>query len=198
MDYETNKILGRDQIRKISCFLRKMFNVGTIAFPVLKVLDKLESRFPENLYYFVEEDNRFEPGVMSVLETNDFEHFCIRIRMSVYDAALKGNGASLGFICHEMCHFVLIFLFDIKPKIYKGTSGLAFATQIGVRPQKPYLSMEWQAKALCGEIMIPYERCKNYTIKQIIRRTKSSYEQAKFFLEKVVKEDKERINIDRE
>ncbi len=189
MDYVPSIILGRAKIREISCFLRKMFDIRTVVFPVLKVLDKMENKFPDNLYYSVEEDDHFESGVMAALETNDFEHFCIKIRRSVYDSALIGNGASLGFICHEMCHFVLIFLFGIGPKMCS-QNGLVFAKAVGSKPEKPYMSMEWQAKALCGEVMIPYERCKNYNIKQIIRRTNSSREQAQFFLDRVAEEDK--------
>ena len=47
--------------------------------------------------------------------------------------------------------------------------------------------MEWQAMALCGEIMIPYEKCKNYSFNQIVSRTYSSDEQTKYFLRWVVK-----------
>ena len=41
--------------------------------------------------------------------------------------------------------------------------------------------------ALCGEIMIPYEKCKDYSFRQIVSRTDSSDEQAKYFLRWVVK-----------
>ena len=114
MDYEPCVILGRDQIRLISKFFRKLVKVRTIRFPVLKVLDILETKFPNNLYYLIDEDDNFDSNVMAVLETEDYEHFCIRIRQSIYDKALLVDGASLGYICHEMCHFILIYVFCLK------------------------------------------------------------------------------------
>lgn len=144
-----------------------MFKIRTIKFPVLKVLDLLEARFPNNLYYLVDEDKKFDSDVMAVLETSDYEHFCIRIRQSVYDKAILDDGPSLGYICHEMCHFILIYVFGIGPKLYKNSNGVVFAKTIPYnRQEKPYMSMEWQAKALCGEVMIPYYKCKNYDIEK--------------------------------
>lgn len=187
MDYEPRVILGRDQIRLISKFFRKLVKVRTIKFPVLKVLDILETKFPDNLYYLIDEDANFDSNVMAVLETEDYEHFCIRMRQSVYDKALLGDGASLGYICHEMCHFILIYVFGIGPKLYTSPSGMTLAKTVTAKPQKAYLSMEWQAKALCGEVMIPYERCKNYDLREIVTKTNSSYDQARYFLNYVVK-----------
>ncbi len=190
MDYEPSVILGRDQIRLISKFFRKMFKVRTIKFPVLRVLDLLETKFSNNLYYIVDEDENFASNVMAVLETEDYEHFCIRIRQSVYDGALFGDGASLGYICHEMCHFILIHVFGIGPKLYKSSSGMILAKTVSNRPGKVYMSMEWQTKALCGEVMIPYEKCKKYSLREIVKKTNSSYDQARYFLNHVVKGDK--------
>ena len=189
MDYEPSVILGRDQVRMISKFFRKMFKIRTIKFPVLRVLDLLESKFSNNLYYIIDEDENFASNVMAVLETEDYEHFCIRIRQSVYDRALLGDGASLGYICHEMCHFILIYVFGIVPKTYKSSSGMILAKTVSNRPRKPYMSMEWQAKALCGEVMIPYEKCKKYSLRKIVKKTNSSYDQARYFLNHVVKEN---------
>lgn len=36
------------------------------------------------------------------------------------------------------------------------------------REIKPYESMEWQAKALAGEIMMPYEDTANMSVKDIM------------------------------
>ena len=33
---------------------------------------------------------------------------------------------------------------------------------------KPYESVEWQAKALCGEIMMPYYATANMTVDEIV------------------------------
>lgn len=187
MDYETSYILTREQIRDISLLFRKMFKVRTILFPVMKILDLLEQRFSENLYYYVDDDENFDRRVMAALETEeDDNHFHIRIRESVYNKALKGDRACIGYICHEMCHFILIYICGIGPKQYISAEGISYARSVETKSIPAYKSMEWQAMALCGEVMIPFERCKNYSLNQLISRTKSSTKQAKYFLEHVV------------
>lgn len=170
MDYEASVSLNRNQIREISRFFRKLLGIRTILFPVMKALDLLESKFSENLCVSVEEDSRFEHLEMATLRDEGNGSFCIRIRESAYLGAIKGNRACLGFICHEMCHFVLVFVFGIGPKQYTSADGIAYARCCTDGSLKPWRSMEWQAKALCGETM-------------------SSDEQARYFLEKVVRKD---------
>lgn len=193
MDYETSVILDRLQIRMISKFFRKMFNIKTTLFPVMKVLDALVKRFSDVLYYSVEEDELFDPRVMAILEPQEDGMYCIRIRQSVYNNAINGDGASLGYICHEECHFILIHLFNIGPRIYTDVNGIRYARCVKEKEILPYKSMEWQAKALCGEVMIPYETCKNCSLDEIIKMTNSSKEQAKYFLNRVVVECEEEI-----
>lgn len=185
MDYETSKILKRDDIRKIALYIRKAFKIRTIKFPVMKFLDILEKNYPDNVYVSVEEDELFDFNVMAELKQFDEEHYCIRIRESVYAKALKEDGPSLGYICHEICHFILIYILGIGPKMIK-ENGISFYKTISFN-NKSYKSMEWQAMALCGELMIPYEKCKNYTYDQIISITKSSKKQALYFINHVRK-----------
>ena len=109
--------------------------------------------------------------------------YCIHIRESVYIGAVEGKGDCLGFINHEICHFILIHILGIGPS----NSNPTYARTVKTNAIPKYKSMEWQAKALCGELMIPYERCKNLTFKQIIYRTGSSKEQVNYFLDKVIK-----------
>lgn len=114
--------------------------------------------------------------------------YCIKIREKVYEKVVNGDRASLGFICHEMCHFILIHLFDAGPVLYEGENGLVYARSLKDKELPPYKSMEWQAMALCEETMIPYEKCKNYSFKQIVNKTNSSDEQTKYFLMKIKKQ----------
>lgn len=187
MDYETSRILSREQIRLIAKFFRKMFRIRSILFPVLKVLNLLEKKFSNNLYIDVDEDENFEKNVMAELvpEDENYQYFCIRIRQSVYDAALKGDNKCLGFICHEMCHFILIYVFKIGPRQYE-RKGIVFARTID-NLSPAYKSMEWQAKALCGEVMIPFEKCREFTFEEVIEKTKSSPSQASYFIHHVAK-----------
>jgi len=187
MDYETSYILTREQIREIALLFRKMFEVRTILFPVMKILDLLEKRFSDNLYYYVDDDVNFENNVMAVLETEeDDNHFHIRIRESVYNKALNGDRACIGYICHEMCHFILIYIFGIGPKQYINSEGISYARSVEIKSIPAFKSMEWQAMALCGEVMIPYDKCKYYSLEKIIEETQSSKKQANYFLSHIV------------
>lgn len=187
MDYESRLSLSRIQVREISKFARRMLKIKTVKFPVLKALEKLIDKFPNNLYYCILLDDEFETNVMAELVPEGNDVYCIKIRETVYEKAVNGDRASLGFICHEMCHFILIHIFEAGPVLYKGENGLAYARSFKDKELPRYKSMEWQAMALCGEIMIPYERCKDYSFKQIVSRTDSSDEQTKYFLRWVVK-----------
>lgn len=187
MDYESRLSLSRMQIREISKFARRLLKIKTIKFPVLKALEKLIDKFSNNLYYRVLSDDEFETNVMAEIVPEGNDVYCIKIRETVYEKAVNGDRASLGYICHEMCHFILIHIFDAGPVMYVDKIGLAYTRSFKDNELPRYKSMEWQAMALCGEIMIPYEKCKNYTFKQIVSRTGSSNEQTKYFLRWVVK-----------
>lgn len=186
MDYEAKVGLSRSEVRTIAFLIRKMLKIQGLEFPVLKVLDKLEILYPENIYFVVEEDSLFEENVRAYLEPESESLYCIHIRQSVYNGALKGRGDCLGFINHEIAHFCLIFIFGIVPKLFQYGISNIYPREIKERKITPYKSMEWQAKALCGELMIPFDRCKDMSLDQIILYTKSSKEQALYFLNKVV------------
>ncbi len=190
MDYESRLSLSRIQIREISKFARRLLEIKTIKFPVLKALERLIDKFSNNLYYCILPDDEFETNVMAELVPEGNDVYCIKIRETVYEKAVNGDRASLGFISHEMCHFILIHIFDAGPVLYKGENGLVYARSLKDKELPRYKSMEWQAMALCGEIMIPYEKCKNYTFKQIVSKTKSSDEQTRYFLKWVIKNEK--------
>lgn len=183
MDYEAKIGLDRSTVRKIAYFIRKMLDIKTIKFPVLKALGKLENKFDSCLYCSVLPDTDFEYKVMAEMVPEGDNKYCIKIRQTVYNDAAQGKRSSLGFICHEMCHFILVHVFNIGPKMQENDP--VFARSVNKIPA--YKSMEWQAMALCGEIMIPYDECKDYTFKEIVSATESSDAQAQYFLNHVVK-----------
>lgn len=147
MDYKTKPTSRRD-LRKYSKLLRKLFDVPyTGAFPVLQVLDRISDKLP-NCGYLIVEDDILPPKTMAQCSPNGDGGFTIEIKQSVYDGAYKHEtGAFLGFICHEICH---VFLFSI------GFTPL-FERSFNDNELPSYCSVEWQAKALCAEVMIPYE-----------------------------------------
>lgn len=177
MDYEADTSLKREDIRELSKEIRRIFKVETINFPVLKVLPRLEQIYEDALYTSIDEDSEFDEKVMTYLEEVETDKYCIHVRQSVYIGATINRGDCLGFINHELSHFILVHILGIKPVYNRSFSGRIPA----------YKSMEWQAKALCGELMIPYDLCKDMDICEILDTTNSSLEQAKFFIKRVVK-----------
>ena len=157
MDYKT-KPTSRKDLRQYSTYFRKLFDVPlTGAFPVLNALEKLPDVF-DNSNYTVVEDKKLSPRTMAQCSPNDLGGFTIEIKESVYKGAYdKKIGAYLGFICHEIAH---IFLFHI------GFSPI-YARSFADNELPAYCSVEWQAKALCAEIMIPYEESHGMNIEEI-------------------------------
>lgn len=164
MDYET-KPTSRKDLRRFASYVREIFDIpDTGPFPVLDVLERLPDVFKGTGYQIVE-DKKLAPQTMAQCIPNEDGGFTIEIKESVYVGAYeKQIGAFLGFICHEICH---VFLFEIGfTPVY--TRSLAK----GEIPA--YRSVEWQAKALCAEVMIPYEESRGMKPKAIVEKYKVS------------------------
>lgn len=160
MDYKTNA-LSRKDIRKFSLIFRKIFKVdATSPFPVLHSLERLPDVFC-NCNFEILDDNLFSKTTMARCIPNDLGGFTIQIKASIYRGAYEKHiGAYLGFICHEICH---IFLFKIG---YKPIYERSFSNG----ELSAYESVEWQAKALCGEVMMPYEATEKMTVSEIMQK----------------------------
>lgn len=158
MDYKT-KSTSREDLRKYSTYFRKLFDVlQTGAFPVLNVLDRISDIF-DGCNYIIVEDKSLPPQTMARCVSNELGGFTIEIKDSVYKGAYEENvGAFLGFICHEICH---IFLFNI------GFTPV-FERAFSERELPAYESVEWQAKALCAEVMVPFEESKGLSMQEIV------------------------------
>ena len=148
MDYMT-KPLSRDGIRKLSKFVRKIFDLNaTEPFPVLEALDKLCILIKDTEYCVVEDDE-LPSAVFAWCYIKPDGGFKIEIKQTVYDGACYfGNRAFLCFICHEICHVILFYI---------GYIPISTRTLAKNKKIPAYRSVEWQAKALCGELTIPYE-----------------------------------------
>lgn len=158
MDYETKPTSRRD-LRRFAAYIRKLFDVPENGpFPVLEVLEKLPDVF-EGSSYQVVEDKKLPPRTMAQCTQNDTGGFTIEIKESVYIGAYKNQtGAFLGFICHEICH---VFLLEI------GFTPI-YARSFAVGEVPAYCSVEWQAKALCAEVMLPYEETRGMKPKELV------------------------------
>lgn len=158
MDYETKPTSRRD-LRRFAAYVRELFDIPAGGpFPVLEALEKLPDIFEGSNYQIVE-DKKLPPQTMAQCTPNDNGGFTIEIKESVYVGAYeKQIGAFLGFICHEICH---IFLFEIG---FTPVYARSFAD--GEVPA--YCSVEWQAKALCAEVMLPYEETRGMKPKELV------------------------------
>lgn len=169
MDYKT-KGTSRKKIRAFAKYFRELFDVPmTGPFPVLEALEKIPDVF-ENCNYEVVDDHVLSGNTMAACTPNDIGGFTIEIKESVYKGAYENDsGACRCFITHEICH---VFLFKI------GYTPL-FERSYADRELPRYCSVEWQAKALCGEVMIPFEESTGMTQKQISETYQVSKESAK-------------------
>lgn len=160
MDYKTKPTSRRD-LRKYAGYVRELFGVSLSgAFPVLEALDKISDVFEGSSYEIVE-DSKLPASTMARCYPNDSGGFTIEIKETVYNGAYEEKiGAFLGFICHEICH---VFLF------YIGFTPI-FERSFGDNELPAYCSVEWQAKALCAEVMIPFGESKGMNTEAMIDR----------------------------
>lgn len=174
VDYETFP-LSRKDIRTLAKIMRSILKVETLKFPVLDILEKIYDLY-EVTYEIIDDkefDEKHGTSVMCFLQKQIDGSYSIKIRETVYDNANIGDGSSIDFICHEICHYFLIEIFGYVPIF---NCSLAESRRI-----PKYCTMEWQAKALCGEVMILYDECKDMSTLEIVKKTNSSIDQARFF-----------------
>lgn len=156
MDYKTYPT-SREELRRIARFVRKLFKCkNKYRFDVMDAFERIPSIMPEITCLVVEDDEI--AGDIPARCIPDFEgRYTIEVKASVYDGAAEGVGGYRAHILHEICHAILCLLgfTPILDRTYKNNE------------LKPYESMEWQAKALCGEILMPYEETEGLSIKQI-------------------------------
>lgn len=158
MDYIT-KSTSRIQLRFLSKIFRIVFKSAMVGkFDVLKAFEELPETFKGTVCTIVE-DNELPANIPARCYLNENGNFTVEVKNSVYKGAHeKEIGAYRGFICHEICH-VFLFKIGFTP---------VFNRQFGNNEIAPYCSVEWQAKALCGEVMMPYEETRGMTESEII------------------------------
>lgn len=167
MDYKT-KSTSREELRRIARCIRKLFKCNNkYRFNVLTTFEKMPVIFP-CVTCTVVGDDEIE-GDIPARCIPDFEGcYTIEVKSSIYDGAAAGIGGYRAHILHEICHAILCML-GFTPVLDR-----AFKN----KELKPFESMEWQAKALCGEIMMPYEETEGLSVRQIQHLCQVSRESA--------------------
>lgn len=157
MDYIT-KPVSRVYLREYAKVFRALFDVPEEgAFPVLHALEKLPDIF-EGSHFIVVDNDDMPKNVVAQCVKNEGKGFTIKIKQYVYDGAMARIGAYLGFILHEMSH---IFMYEI---------GYTPILQRSFEEAPLYCSVEWQVKALAGEIAMPYEETEGMTVSEIMKK----------------------------
>lgn len=156
---QITKPASRATLRRLSMYFRKLFDIPLNGeFPVLQSLEKISDIFKGTTYVIVENDE-LPSKVMAQCEKNNGPGFTIKIKKMIYDGACKGINAYKGFILHEMCH---VFMYEI---------GYTPILQRTFQDEVPsYVKIEWQVKAITGEVAIPYNESEGMTVNQIIKK----------------------------
>lgn len=170
MDYPT-KPITRAELRDIAAALRSIFKVpNDKPFPVLEVLDLLPIYLPGTSFEIVE-DHELDENVPAQCVLQSDGTYIIFIKETVYEGAYKYHtGGYLNHILHEICHR-LLFHFGYTPISQRSFSNKSIPA---------YCSVEWQAKALCGELMVPHEAAKTLSVPEIVKRYHTSYDAAEY------------------
>lgn len=182
MDYKT-KPISRDTLRELSTIIRnKIFHcTKKYFFDVISALEELPLIGNDVSVEIVADNDGELKGVPCTTTLDPSNKYVIKIKESVYDGAyFKKNGGYRMHIMHEICHY-LLFSIGFKPYFYRTYRN---------NELKFYESIEWQAKALAGEILIPYEETKGLSESQIMKKCKVSKEAA----QKRIKLDKKEMS----
>lgn len=168
MDYLTDPV-SRLKLRELSLIFRDMFGVSPCEkFPVLEALENFSLVF-RNSFYEIVEDDELAPTVPAKCEILCDGGYRIVIKESVYKGAARGIGAYRDHIVHEMCH-AFLYSVGLRPNFER-----AFTDNYPI-----YRSAEWQAKALCGEVMMPFDVTNGMPVRGIVRNFGVSHSEAKY------------------
>lgn len=161
MDYKTKKI-SRNKIRFIAKIYRKVFHdcisKDGVYVDVIKLFELTPHRF-NNITTEIVDDNVLDniPGRCNP----DFNgNYHIQIKESVYNGAVEGIGGYRTHIIHELSHAFLC-MFGYTPVCDRSFKNKELI---------PCESMEWQAKALAGEILMEYNITKGMSIEELIEK----------------------------
>ena len=160
MDYLT-KGISREDIRSIARWFREINGTkNKLRFDSVGAFESFPLYFPNVTTEIVQDDDGSEFSIDSpgtcIPDMNG--NYRILIREKTYNDASRGVGGPRSHLVHEMSHAILCMLgfTPVLERSYKNGE---------ICPC--YKSMEWQAKALTGEIMVPYERTIGMTARQI-------------------------------
>lgn len=170
MDYTTEP-LTREKLRIYAKMLRLLFGFSLHGrLPVLEMLEHVPEVFKGTVVDIVEDAN-MPTRIPARCVLGEDGCFTIQISEYIYIGAYERRiGAYLGIICHEICH-IFLYRMGYMPKLNRNFDN---------KKIKTYCSMEWQAKALSGEVMLPYDETEGKSIKSLMEEYDVSQGFAKY------------------
>ena len=162
--YESNyevPPLGRKDLRWVAKIIRNRLGVETICFPVVELLETLGEI---GIYYDIVDCSQWGKifGANEHAEYDLSTHI-ISIREDVYERAVKGLGRDRFTIAHEIAHAFLLDDKHIKVAKTRGKTSIPL-----------WQNPEWQADCLAGELLVPYDLCREMTVAEIVEKCKVS------------------------
>ena len=161
MDYKT-KPISREELRAIARWIKHIFKCkNKFRFDVIDAFEKIHSLFPQITTEIIDDNSTdviSDANIPAACNPDMKGNYHIVVREKVYDGAYHGIGGYSAHVLHEMCHAILCLL---------GFTPILDRTFENYEIEPCYLSMEWQAKALTQEIMVPYEETKGMSKKKI-------------------------------
>ena len=163
MDYQT-KPISRRELRLIAKTIRRLFGCrNKYYFDVIDAFEKVHKVVPKIFTEIIGDgDANIIPDLevpAACMETKD--GITIYVREKIYDGAVKDKGGFRAHIMHEMSH-AFLFLLGFRPVLTRSFKNNEI--------QPMYISVEWQAKALTGEILVPHEVTKGMSARSIMKR----------------------------
>jgi hypothetical protein len=145
---ETADSLSRKKTRAIAKFIRSLLGINELYADVPKMLENMTKEFTDFNYEIVEDEELPEGDYGTFIPNYETNQHVVKIPNRVYLAACS-NGSTSGrdrmTIVHEIAHYFLIIYFKYKPIEKFGRGKVP-------RAKDP----EWQAMAVAGEIMMPF------------------------------------------
>lgn len=144
---------SRQDLRNMAKEIRTLLGIDDILyFPAARILDIIH-RIDSEAHFEVVSENELKNGDFA---TTDVINKTIKVRSDIYDKACEDDPFARMVIVHEFSHFITINVY-----------GFELAMSIGNRKIKAYEDPEWQAKCLAGELMMPYDKIKELSVKEI-------------------------------
>lgn len=167
--------MSRSDIRQIANKFREGLGLQEVVyFPVVEVFEILPILY-EGLSTEIVNDHELKDRYAET----DIENKVIRVRQSIYDNAVEGDGFSRMTLMHEVGHYECLV-----------NQPLRFNREPDHVKLKPYEDPEWQAKCFAGEVMMPDNKVCRMGFGETIKKCGVSSAAASYYHTYVKKKDR--------